>query len=138
MRINHKSRYTIYVPQCGILSDVIDEVDEVLIELPGNKGVVVLVLLPYGRIAYGHQSPINSFFNSIYLWSMVFGSHIMQLHQCPSKIFLYLSVLLPFTSSLISSHFILGIQLVSLLQRFHLLWGLYHNILSLIQVHCND
>ena len=51
------------------------------------------------------------------------------------KDFLYLSVLLPFTYSCTSLHCILGLQLASLLQSLHLMWGLYTNIPSLIQVH---
>ena len=42
---------------------VLDEVDEILSELPAEKGVRILVVLPHGRFADGHPYPIPSFFS---------------------------------------------------------------------------
>ena len=41
---------------------VLDEVDDILRELPGYEGVRITVLLPHGRLKHGHPSPINHFF----------------------------------------------------------------------------
>ena len=48
--------------QIIILRGAIDEVDEILSELPGDEGVRIIVLLPHERLAYGHPSPVNSLF----------------------------------------------------------------------------
>ena len=45
-----------------ILRGVLDEVDDILRELPGYEGVRIIVLLPHGRLKYGHPSPIHHFF----------------------------------------------------------------------------
>ena len=41
-----------------VLRGVIYEVDDILSELPGDEGVGIFVLIPHGRLAYGHPSPI--------------------------------------------------------------------------------
>ena len=46
-----------------VLRGVLDEVDDILMELPGDEGFRVLVLLPHKRLAYGHPYPIPSFFS---------------------------------------------------------------------------
>ena len=50
-----------YQDQTIILRGVLDEVDEIISELPGDEGVRILVLLPHGRLADGHPSPITYF-----------------------------------------------------------------------------
>ena len=56
-------RFTIKYPQDQIiiLRSVIDELDEVLRKIPGDEGVVVILLLPHGRLSDGHTSYIPSF-----------------------------------------------------------------------------
>ena len=41
---------------------VLDEVDEILSELSGDKDVRIIVILQHGRLEYGHPPPINYFF----------------------------------------------------------------------------
>ena len=48
--------------QIIILRGVLDEVDDIIIELPGDEGVRILVLLPHRRLADGHPPLILSFF----------------------------------------------------------------------------
>ena len=48
--------------QIIILRGVLDEVDEILSELPGDKGVSINVLLPHGMLADDHSPPITYFF----------------------------------------------------------------------------
>ena len=42
---------------------VLDEVDEILSELPGGDGFSIIVIIPHGRISDGHPSPIPYFFS---------------------------------------------------------------------------
>ena len=59
--------------QIVIPRSAIDEVDEILIEIPGNEGVRIIALLPHGRLKYGHPSPITYFLNSKLLGLMVYS-----------------------------------------------------------------
>ena len=51
-----------YQDQTIILRGVLDEVDEIISELPGDEGVRILVLLPHGRLADDNPSPITYLF----------------------------------------------------------------------------
>ena len=48
--------------QIIMLRGVIDEVYEILSELPGSNGFRILVLLPHGRLEDGHPYPIPCLF----------------------------------------------------------------------------
>ena len=50
-----------YQEQIVILRGVLDEVDDILVEVSGDKGYRIIVLLPHWRLADGHTPPINSF-----------------------------------------------------------------------------
>ena len=91
-----------------------------------------------GSLQISTHTLFLTYFHSRLLEQMVYGSHLLQLYQDPLKIFLYLSALINYPSSWKYSHFILGLQLVSLLQSQNLLWGLYNNIPSLIHIHLHD
>ena len=45
-----------------MLRGVLDELDEILSEFPGDEGVSIIVLLPHGRLAYENPSPIPYLF----------------------------------------------------------------------------
>ena len=49
--------------QIFILRGVLDEVDEIISELPGGEGFSIIVIIPHGRISDGHPSPIPYFFS---------------------------------------------------------------------------
>ena len=51
-----------YQEQILIFRGVIDEVDKIISELPGDEGVSIIVLTPHGKLVYGHSPPIPSFF----------------------------------------------------------------------------
>ena len=57
--------------QIFILRGVLDEIDEILSELPGDEGVRIILLLPHGRLVYGHSYPITYFFHSILIGSIL-------------------------------------------------------------------
>ena len=78
------------------------------------------------------------FFHSILLGIMIYGSHLLQFNQDPLKILLYMSILIPFPSSWTSSHFLLGINMVSLLHSLHPMCVLHPNLPSLIKLHLYD
>ena len=50
-----------YQDQIIILRGVLDEVDGILSEFPGDKGTSILVLLLHGRLEDGHPPPILTF-----------------------------------------------------------------------------
>ena len=50
-----------YQYQITILRGVMNEVDEILSELPGEEGVRITFIFPHGRLVDGHPSPITSF-----------------------------------------------------------------------------
>ena len=119
--------------QIIILRGVFYEVDEILGEFPGDEGVRILVLLPHGRLADGNPSPITYLFqlniarvDGIWVTSSAVASGYIEyfsISVCTAS----------FSYFWTSSHFFGGIQLVSLLQRLHLLWGLYNNPPSPVQ-----
>ena len=51
-----------------ILRGVIDDLDEILSELPGDEGVRIIILLPHGRLAGFHPYPITYFFSLNITW----------------------------------------------------------------------
>ena len=48
--------------QIFILRGVLDEVDDILSELPGGEGFSIIVIIPHGRISDGHPYSITLFF----------------------------------------------------------------------------
>ena len=49
--------------QIVILRGVLDEVYEIISEISGDEGVVIIIILPNWRLADGHASPISYFFH---------------------------------------------------------------------------
>ena len=51
--------------QIIILKGAIDEVGEILGEIPGDEDVIIVVLLPYGRLSDGYKYPTPYLFTLI-------------------------------------------------------------------------